>query len=642
MRQLGAEDQRLQARDHRVAAEDGHEPGHAGRRQQADAVAAAHAQRREIRDRARVGLTELGPRGAQLRHAHVPGAQRALDAGALLAEVASAGRAPGSRAARARPEREAHVPLGVRAELERERRAPIPRRQRGARAAHVRRELACRDRAAARPAASAATSSTGGGRAAASSGSPSAKSWCLIERMSAKSEASSTASSTVIASPARLVTTMCSWRSSVTKRSLRISSSSARRPPASGLRRKKAAAKYSTLPAESGIGRSPLMRSGEPREKARVVRIEAVRALADRAVVGADAEGRSVEDCQGHHHPGCLRDGREGWRSPPGGHHRVCGARTPGPGRPCIGCARAGSCLAAAGGRRRAPVAPSPDPASDCGRRCGPRSACPPSAAAGCAPGAGHVWSLRRTAHAHRPSPDEPHGDVAMIRALTTLAGLACAAALLLLVPDTGSAEGGGLWKRAALLAAAGLVAGVFYQLGGIRRPGVRLNVPHAHRRVPALDGAGRRDLRPALGHAGVADRPRARRPPRQRAHALVGVVPDPRLHERTAARIRARRAVVVQEPVRAQARRSATVEHVRGSPSRTQRAARPSGRPAEPVSDLSRARNAVPSRRVGAGLRRVRGEHLLGDGVDAPPRVAGKPAQLVEGGRRRRCRRGP
>jgi hypothetical protein len=65
-----------------------------------------------------------------------------------------------------------------------------------------------------------------------------------------------------------------------------------------------------------------------------------------------------------------------------------------------------------------------------------------------------------------------------MIRALTTLLGLACAAALLLLVPDTGSAEGGGLWKRAALLAAAGLAAGAFYQLGGIRRPGVRLNVP--------------------------------------------------------------------------------------------------------------------------------------------------------------------
>lgn len=65
-----------------------------------------------------------------------------------------------------------------------------------------------------------------------------------------------------------------------------------------------------------------------------------------------------------------------------------------------------------------------------------------------------------------------------MIRALTTLVGLAGAAALLLIVNDTGEAEGGGLWQRAALLAGAGLVAGAFYQLGGIRRPGMRVNVP--------------------------------------------------------------------------------------------------------------------------------------------------------------------
>jgi hypothetical protein len=65
-----------------------------------------------------------------------------------------------------------------------------------------------------------------------------------------------------------------------------------------------------------------------------------------------------------------------------------------------------------------------------------------------------------------------------LVRALTTLIGLASAAALLLLVPDTGTAEGGGLWKRAALLAAAGFVAGFFYQLGGVRRPGVRVNAP--------------------------------------------------------------------------------------------------------------------------------------------------------------------
>src|ERR1700730_17501369 len=65
-----------------------------------------------------------------------------------------------------------------------------------------------------------------------------------------------------------------------------------------------------------------------------------------------------------------------------------------------------------------------------------------------------------------------------MIRAFTTLLGLVCAAGLLLAVPDMGSTEGGGLWQRAALLAAAGLVAGALYQLGGIRRAGVRLNRP--------------------------------------------------------------------------------------------------------------------------------------------------------------------
>jgi hypothetical protein len=64
-----------------------------------------------------------------------------------------------------------------------------------------------------------------------------------------------------------------------------------------------------------------------------------------------------------------------------------------------------------------------------------------------------------------------------MIRAFVTLVGLVCAAALLL-VPRVGWDTGGDLWARVAVLGAAGLVAGVFYQLGGVRRPGVRVNLP--------------------------------------------------------------------------------------------------------------------------------------------------------------------
>lgn len=79
-------------------------------------------------------------------------------------------------------------------------------------------------------------------------------------------------------------------------------------------------------------------------------------------------------------------------------------------------------------------------------------------------------WTLAATS-----ANSERGGTV--IRAFATLVGLACAAAILLL-PAVGWIDGGDLWKRAAILAAAGLVAGVFYQLGGIRRPGVRLNLP--------------------------------------------------------------------------------------------------------------------------------------------------------------------
>jgi len=64
-----------------------------------------------------------------------------------------------------------------------------------------------------------------------------------------------------------------------------------------------------------------------------------------------------------------------------------------------------------------------------------------------------------------------------MIRALTTLVGLAGAAAILYFVTDVG--DGGGSWWTFALLwAAAGLVIGILYQSGGRRAPGVRMNVP--------------------------------------------------------------------------------------------------------------------------------------------------------------------
>jgi hypothetical protein len=63
-----------------------------------------------------------------------------------------------------------------------------------------------------------------------------------------------------------------------------------------------------------------------------------------------------------------------------------------------------------------------------------------------------------------------------MIRALTTLVGLAGAAAILYFVTDVG--DGGGSWWTFALLwAAAGLVLGILYQSGGRRAPGVRMNV---------------------------------------------------------------------------------------------------------------------------------------------------------------------
>src|ERR1700709_1759917 len=64
-----------------------------------------------------------------------------------------------------------------------------------------------------------------------------------------------------------------------------------------------------------------------------------------------------------------------------------------------------------------------------------------------------------------------------MIRALTTLAGLAGAAAILYFVTDIGD-SGGSFWAIALVWAAAGLVIGVLYQGGGRRGPGLRSTLP--------------------------------------------------------------------------------------------------------------------------------------------------------------------
>ncbi len=46
-------------------------------------------------------------------------------------------------------------------------------------------------------------------------------------------------------------------------------------------------------------------REPQAREKAGVVRVEPLRALLDRTVIGTDAERRPVEDCERHHIPAC-------------------------------------------------------------------------------------------------------------------------------------------------------------------------------------------------------------------------------------------------------------------------------------------------------------------------------------------------
>ena len=119
--QLGPEHERLQAGDQRVAAEHGHEPGHARRGQTpgADAAGAAHPQRCEIGNGLRERMAELVPARADLRDAQLPRGQRLAHAAALLAEAAlDRPRLDDVVAVQRRDDVDAHVPALARLELE--------------------------------------------------------------------------------------------------------------------------------------------------------------------------------------------------------------------------------------------------------------------------------------------------------------------------------------------------------------------------------------------------------------------------------------------------------------------------------------------------------------------------------------------
>ena len=99
-----------------------------------------------------------------------------------------------------------------------------------------------------------------GGGSGSAFGSPREKSWSLTAKMSAKSDATCSASSNSRGRCAELWTTKVSCIApSPTKRSRLIDSSSRSRSPASGLRVKNAAEKYSIRPDESSSGRFPLI-----------------------------------------------------------------------------------------------------------------------------------------------------------------------------------------------------------------------------------------------------------------------------------------------------------------------------------------------------------------------------------------------
>jgi hypothetical protein len=86
-RELRPEEQGLQARDQRVAPEDGHEPGHPGRGHAPGPAGTAHPQRGQVGDRLEERAVEQIPVGADLRHAQLPGRERLAHAHLLLAEA---------------------------------------------------------------------------------------------------------------------------------------------------------------------------------------------------------------------------------------------------------------------------------------------------------------------------------------------------------------------------------------------------------------------------------------------------------------------------------------------------------------------------------------------------------------------------
>ena len=228
----GPEQQRLQARDDRVAAEDGHEPRHPGGGQLAEVAVGAHPQRGEVADRAGERLAERVPARAHLRHVQLPRDERVLDVRELVAERAAGRGARSRRRRRGAPRPRAPSARGSRARPPRRR----GRRSRpGQREQHLVRSspsAKVTDRAVAVP----ARPATGGGSGVAFSGSPSVKSWSLTAKMSAKSQPSSSPTSNRSGSIDSLRITIRSCSESPTKRERAIESASCGRS-ASGLRR---------------------------------------------------------------------------------------------------------------------------------------------------------------------------------------------------------------------------------------------------------------------------------------------------------------------------------------------------------------------------------------------------------------------